>query len=289
MRKLFILFFFSLATISCVSQKEAIPKKTKIFFLGGQSNMDGRARAYNLTEEDKARLKKAQNNVVLYYNYGEGKPLDTTKVEPHTARKFGAEYLFGPELFFGIEMSEKYPDHKIILIKRSKGGMSLYGAWNTEWSLKKATLMGEAEQPKMFQEFLEYSNSVLSGLDPNSYEISGMLWVQGETDSSKRFGSKPAETYEENLKKLIKEVRSEFRSPELPFLIFQVGGGKVVEGMQNIAKADKNVVLIPQEYNDKNSEYYFERNDPPIGHYTYPSMKKIGVFFAEYYINNFAK
>lgn len=260
--------------------------KIKVFLLAGQSNMDGRAKASGLSEIDKQRLKNAQKNVTLYYNFDDGKPLDTTKVAKHTAKKFGAEYLFGPELFFGINMYEKYPDHKIILIKRSRGGMSLYGAWNPDWTFEKATLIKEEKQPKLYSEFVKYGQKVLLSLEKDSYDLCGMLWVQGESDSGEKGGMKPRETYKANLTKLISSVRKDFNHPKLPFLMFQVGHGKVVKAMENVSTADDNVVLIPQEKN-KNSKFYFERNPPPIGHYVTNSMKKIGNYFFIYYQNNF--
>lgn len=284
MMKIVLILFVLMFSGTCNSQH----KKTKVFLLAGQSNMDGRAKASGLSEIDKQRLKKAQKNVTLFYNFNEGKPLDTTKVAEHTAKKFGADYLFGPELFFGIKMSEKYPDHKIVLIKRSRGGMSLYGAWNPDWTLEKATLIKEQKQPKLYSEFITYSSKVISSFKKDSYEICGMLWVQGESDSGKKGGTKPAETYEKNLKNLIQSVRKDINKPNLPFLMFQVGNGKVVKGMKNTAKEDENVVLIPQE-TQKKSKFYFERNPPPIGHYVTNSMKKIGEYFYDYYIRNFAK
>ena len=256
--------------------KNVSSKKTKVFLLAGQSNMDGRAKASGLSEKDKLRLQKAQRNVTLFYNFSEGKPLDSTKVAKHTAKKFGADYLFGPELFFGIEISEKYPDLEIVLIKRSRGGMSLYGAWNPDWTLEKATEIKEQNQPKLYSEFVAYAKQTLSTLPKDSYQLCGMLWVQGESDSGKKGGLKPRETYETNLAKLIKHVRADFDAPQLPFLIFQVGHGKVVQAMKNIAKADENVFLIPQE-KDESSAFYFEKNPPPVGHYVAESMKKIGV------------
>lgn len=282
MKKLVILLVLIFVLQNCKAQITESTKKTKVFLLAGQSNMDGRAKASGLSEVDKQRLKKAQNNVTLYYNFDEGNPLDTTKVAKHTAKKFGAKYLFGPELFFGINMSEKYPDHKIILIKRARGGMSLYGAWNPDWTIEKATLIKEEKQPKLYSEFVEYGQKVLSALDKDSYELCGMLWVQGETDSGKKGGIKPREVYDDNLTKLISRVRTDFNHPKLPFLMFQVGHGKVVEAMKNVAKADDNVVLIPQE-KDKSSKFYFEKNAPPIGHYTTKSMKKMGEYFFEFY------
>jgi len=189
-------------------------------------------------------------------------------------------------LFFGIEMSEKYPEHQIILIKRARGGMSLYGAWNPNWTLEKATLIKEQNQPKLYEEFVNYSKKVLSKCDEKEYELCGMLWVQGESDSGKKGGLKPREAYQENLTNLVASVRRDFKHPKLPFLLFQVGFGKVVKAMQNVAKADENVVLIPQEQNKK-SKFYFERNPPPIGHYTTPAMKKIGMYFFEFYESKF--
>ncbi|MGJ8683628.1 MAG: sialate O-acetylesterase [Nonlabens sp.] len=289
MKKLAIIAVMLSVTVSCKAQHSNLsqtPKKAKVFLLAGQSNMDGRAKASGLSTEDKARLKKAQGNVTLYYNFDEGKPLDTTKVEKHTAKKFGADYLFGPELFFGIEMSEKYPDHEIILIKRSRGGMSLYGAWNPEWTLEKATKIKEENQPKLYQEFIDYSQKVLSKFDKDSYTLCGMLWVQGESDSGKKGGTKPAETYYDNLTNLISHVREDFNHLQLPFLIFQVGHGKVVKAMQQVAHEDDRVALIPQEKN-KNSRFYFEKNPPPVGHYVTDPMKKIGTLFFEFYEKEF--
>jgi len=278
--------------VSCSSnnaKKVAEKKKIKVFFLAGQSNMDGRARAYHLSDADKKRLQKASKNVTLYYNHRKPVPLQTTVPEAHIQQKFNAKRLFGPELFFGIHVSEKYPKDKIILIKRSKGGMSLYGAWNPHWTLEKATAMKEENEPKLYSDFINYAKEVLKNFNKDTYEIEGMLWVQGESDSGKKkYGTIPADTYQENLKELIKGVRTTFNKPKLPFLIFQVGRGNVVKAMKNIANSDDFVSLIPQSQ-DKNSDDFYERNPPPLGHYKYKAMKKIGRKFYEYYQNKYSK
>jgi len=264
-------------------------QKTLVFLLAGQSNMDGRARGFKLTDEDKKRLKKAQKNVFLYYNHNTPGPLNLTHPGKYVQKKFNTETVFGPELFFGINMAEKFPGRKIILIKRSLGGMSLYGAWNPDWSIEKARYMHEENKPQLYNDFISYVKQILSNIKPDEYELAGVLWVQGETDSAvRKYGNLPGDTYYSNLKKLISGFRKEFQKNNLPFLIFQVGHGKVVEAMKQIAAEDKYTVLIPQK-NEKNSAYYFEKNPPPLGHYTYESMKKIGRYFFEYYIHNFYK
>jgi len=282
---------------SCVSKNNAManndqqnPKhKIKVFLLAGQSNMDGRARGYNLTEDDKARLQKAQSHILFYYNHQTPVPLQLTTPSKYVQKKFDTEQVFGPELFFGIKLSEAYPQDSFIFIKRSRGGMSLYGAWNPNWTEEKAKAMNEDDDPKLYSDFINYTDSILNTMDTSEYELCGMLWVQGESDSgTKKNGSIPAETYEQNLRNLINGVRTKFHKPNLPFLIFQVGTGKVVEGMKNIAADDDFVVLIPQD-NDENSKYHFNRNPAPLGHYIYESMKRIGSYFFEFYENNFAK
>lgn len=278
-----VIVFIALSFTVCLSAQKKVQKelKTKVFLLAGQSNMDGRAKAQYFSDEDKERLDKAKENVTLYYNHQKPVPLQETKVAQHTAKKFGATHLFGPEVFFGIEMSEKHPNHNLILIKRSRGGMSLYGAWSPDWTLEKAKAMGEEKAPALYNDFIDYAHEVLKTLPKDSYELCGILWVQGESDSgTKKNGTLPADTYEQNLKTLIKGVRAEFSNPKLPFVMFQVGGGKVVEGMKSIAKKDVYVSLIPQSNNKKSADY-FERNPPPIGHYTYKSMKRIGTLFFD--------
>jgi len=290
MKNIYFLMLSLFILYGCVSKRDPSmnkDKKVMVFLLAGQSNMDGRARAFKLTAEDRKRLKEAQKNVILYYNHNEGTPLQVTKANDYITKKFHTDSVFGPELFFGISMSEKYPNRKIILIKRSKGGMSLYGAWNPVWNNEKAKLMHEENEPKLYSDFVNYAHTVLKDYNKSDYEICGMLWVQGETDSNKKYGPEPATDYEKNLRKLISRVRKDFSAPHLPFLIFQVGNGKVVEGMKRTAKEDPFVSLIPQSY-DRNAKDFFIRNPPPLGHYKYSSMKRIGNLFYSYYQEKYA-
>lgn len=272
-------FFFSCASTTFVKQET---HKKKVFLFAGQSNMEGRADAAGLSEKDLQRLEKVKDRIAFYYNHFPVSPLQLTTPKPYIQRKFSLEKSFGPELFFGIELAENYPDQEFIFIKRSQGGTSLYGCWNPYWSEEKAAVMKEVDKPKLFLDFVDYGKSVLGNYNPSEYEICGMLWVQGEADSGtkKGKGKKPSETYGENLRNLIKETRKEFKVPDLPFMLFQVGSGKVVKGMQETAALDKQVFLIPQS-KDKNSPDYYEKNPPPIGHYVAKSMKRIGERFFE--------
>lgn len=70
----------------------------------------------------------------------------------------------------------------------------------------------------------------------------------------------------------------------MPFALFQVGKGRVIESKENVANNDKNVYLIPQS-DDANSADYYEQYPAPMGHYTTESMKRIGQNFFKIYDN----
>ena len=274
-------------------------KKTKVFLLAGQSNMDGRGAAAELTKDDLKQLAFAQEQIHFYYkgtvNNGNNPivvdgPLDVTDPWPFVKKKFRLNKCFGPELFFGIALSKAYPREKFLFVKRSQGGTSLYGAWNPNWSIEKAKLINEENKPKLFEDFISITDAQLAKLPPGSFEIVGMLWVQGESDN----GPLPSSTYGQNISVLIQKVRDYYRVPKMPFLMLGVGNNKVITGMSNTSKKSLNVSLIRKSNNPKAANYtpiYTHKwNGKPAGHYNYTGMKKIGnMFFDTYqkYYTNF--
>lgn len=245
--------------------------------------MDGRANGDEITPEDLKRLAKISDRIHFYYNRKPVSPLKLTTAKEYHQKKFSLSRSFGPEIFFGIELAERFPDEEFIFIKRAKGGTSLYGCWNPAWTKKKAALVNELDQPKLFHDFIDFTFASLVSYQPNQYKICAMLWVQGETDSAvKKWGKKPANSYGANLKRLIETTRDTLNVNKLPFIIFQVGNGKVVKGMKQVANSDHNTFIIPQS-NNPDSEDFYEKNPPPIGHYTAKSMKKIGIKFFKVY------
>jgi hypothetical protein len=86
------------------------------------------------------------------------------------------------------------------------------------------------------------------------YEIMGMLWMQGESDSKTQAD---AEAYQKKLEQFIALMRKETAKPELPFVIgklstrilespkFKMPFVKIVQSAQEaVAKNDKNVHVI---------------------------------------------
>ena len=122
-------------------------------------------------------------------------------------------------------------------------------------------------------------NQIISEYKKDAYEICAMLWVQGETDSGNEIA---AAAYGRNLEQLIRHVRQDVGNENLPFLLFQVGSGKVVDGMKKTAQHLPNVFLLPQSTDPASTDYYPRMEN---GHYNYEGMKKLGQRFAEVFLN----
>lgn len=257
-------------------------KKIKVFLLAGQSNMEGRADGTRLSPEDRQRVQKIQDRVQLAYNYEPIRGLNAVKPSEEIGEIYGVDLIFGPELFFGVAMAEAWPEESFLLIKFSAGGTSLHGAWNADWQEDKAAVMEEENEARLYGKLVAYVKEVLAGYDPTEYEIRGMFWVQGETDSGNETA---AAAYGENLRKFIESLRRDMGKDELPFILFQVGKGKVVEGMKRTAGNVPNVTLVPQSPDPASDDYY---STIPNGHYDHEGLKLLGERFAEAFLHEYA-
>jgi hypothetical protein len=255
-------------------------KKIKVFILAGQSNMEGRADANKLGPRDLERLSKAQENVQLAFNNQPKCPLKPVQPSAEIAEIYKRDLIFGPELFFGIALSEAWPDEKILLIKRSEGATSLHGCWHPEWSEDKAAAVGEEQGPKLYRALVDHVDQTLSEYDKDEYEICAMLWVQGETDAGNKVA---AAAYGRNLEQFIRRIRKDVENHTLSFLLFQVGHGKVIEGMKQTAQLLPNVFLVPQSQGPASVNFYSKMEN---GHYNYEGMKKLGQRFAKVFLHN---
>ena len=96
-----------------------------------------------------------------------------------------------------------------------------------------------------WNEMVEHVNHVLA--DPKKhhpdynagqgYEIAGFVWFQGYND---QFDPEWSGNYADNMKTFIKDVRTTFKTPDMPFVIGVLGTGRVKE------KVDENAVSIAQ-------------------------------------------
>ena len=187
----------------------------------------------------------------------------------------GGGKKLGPEFGFGLSMAQKIKG-PILLIKTSWGGKSINynfrppsaGPYQLSDKEKNG---GKADEIKKnaglnYRLMNESIQNVLSNLKENhpaydadaGYEIAGFVWFQGYND---QFSDEFRDNYAGNMISFIKDVRKEYKVPQMPFVIGVLGTGRTAEkvgenavslGQREAAKAPEfkgNVVLV-ESYKD---------------------------------------
>jgi len=168
---------------------------------------------------------------------------------------YGAnEDNIGPELGFGLALEQKL-DAPILLIKTSWGGKSLHYDFRPPsagpYELSKAQADGkDAQQVKdnaglNYRMMNEAVQEVLKDLKKHhpdydasvGYEMAGFVWFQGFND---QFDPAFHGNYRTNMIAFVKDVRKEYKVPNMPFVIGVLGTGATKE------EVDKNPVSVGQ-------------------------------------------
>jgi|TARA_B110000967_G_C18860801_1_gene549827 hypothetical protein len=296
-----ILILILLPSIAICQQVE---KDTiRLFYLGGQSNMDG----YGQNTELHDSLKSEFKNVWIFH----GNPTPDEKengglgkwdiLKPGHGVGFSSDGIknklsdrFGIELSFAKKLQVLYPNEKIALIKYSKVGSSIdslaagrFGSWESDYNGTNGI--------NQYDNFLATIKEALqtNDIDGDGKEDllipSGIIWMQGESDAA--YTEEIANRYYFNLKRLIDLMRASFLTDDLPVVLGKISDswnhkdGKVWEfgelvqsAQEKYAKTDKNTAIV------RNTRYY-KYADP--WHYDSNGYIDLGEKFAEaiYHLN----
>ena len=183
---------------------------------------------------------------------------------------YGSPKCIGPELEFGNVVGDHYRQ-QILLIKTAWGGRSLYrdfrppgaglpapdvlaGMLKKQQEKKPAATLNEIESSfgASYRAMIEEVNSTLANLKTNfpqyqgqGYEIAGVVWFQGWNDM---INEAATAQYTDNLAHFIRDVRKDLKSPNLPFVIGQMGVGGIAADRkcQTFKDAQAAVVSIPE-------------------------------------------
>ena len=173
---------------------------------------------------------------------------------PLTMGYGGSPEKIGPELGFGLSLERK-TDAPILLIKTSWGGKSLHYDFRPPsagpYELNKAQADSKDAQKIKENAGLNYRmmndavRDVLKDLKKHhpaydagaGYEIAGFVWFQGFND---QFDPAFHGNYQTNMIAFVKDVRKEYQTPNLPFVIGVLGTGATKEAV------DKNPVSLGQ-------------------------------------------
>ncbi len=223
-----------------------------VFVLAGQSNMDGRGAIKDLTGDLVSYAQPRNDLLIAYSNAGTRSKrilTDIVSLAPGFSsppidywRAAGVEPFvlpaptFGPELSFGPAFAKDLPGRRIVLLKFSEGGTSLYQDWNPQ------------EPKSLYHAMLEFVRTRLLMLSERGHRahLRGFLWHQGESDEAR-----PAGEYAVNLASFVQQLRHDLTAPALPVVIAEVCENGVRQqvraGLRQVAASVPCVGFVPSD------------------------------------------
>ena len=260
-----------------------------LYYLGGQSNMDGFGYVAKLPDS----LSREIQGVMIYHGNtaADNTPVDGRGIWSTLCPGHGVGFRsdgdtnyysdrFGVELSFAVKMKELFPDEKIAIIKYSKGGTAIdtaaagtAGAWLPGYT--------GGNGINQYDHFLATVRGALGVMDidgdgrEDSLIPSGIVWMQGESDANYEYATS---IYKDNLALLIDSIRNAFSAPGMPVAIGRITdshnepdslvwtyGDAVREAQAEYAGEDNNAALVTSTdnygYSDKwhyDSEGYID-------------------------------
>ena len=277
----------------------------RVYYLGGQSNMDGFGYNRDLPES----LIEPFENIWIFHGNQVGDDLQGgglgswEKLQPGHGTGFQSDGIlnqysdrFGVELSMALRLQELYPGERIALIKYSRGGTSIdslatgvFGCWEPDYHGTTGI--------NQYDHFLFTVRSAMNTFDidgDGKRDIlvpAGIVWMQGEADAS--FTEEIASRYYMNLKRLMDLIRASFRTDDLPVVIGKISDswndpvdGKVWNhcelvqyAQEKFARTDCNAAIV-------RTTRYYKYSD--TWHYDSEGYLDLGLRFAEslYEISN---
>ena len=267
----------------------------KVYYLGGQSNMDG----FGYNDELPAELQDAVDGVMIYR--GQSAPDSSERGgvgmwEP-LGPGFGLGFhtngfdswhsnRFGSELTFGQRIAALNPESRIAIVKYSRGGTPLYidaqgyGTWSPE-------VPGLNQYDHALRTISE--SLALTDIDGDGRKDrltpAGIVWMQGEADA---FDSQEAaDAYESNLRRMMDLFRASLGVDDLPVVIGQITDSGMADDGTVMDWADE-VRRAQERYTDQDEcaalvtvTNDLEYPDDDAWHYNSEGYLRMGVAFAE--------
>ena len=261
-----LLFVVIIIFSSCNSEKGT---EYKLFYLGGQSNMDGYGYVADLPDD----LSGTYENTWIFH--GNTMPDDTvtdgkgvwTLLRPGHGAGFSSDGLsntysnrFGVELTFAGKMKELNPGSDIAILKYSRGGTSIdeeaagnSGSWDPDYKNGKGI--------NQYDHFLAAVENAMNIKDIDSDGFNdklmpaGIIWMQGESDAD--VTEEIAQRYYKNLNELMQLIRQALGDENLPVVIGRISdsgndssgmvwkhGDIVREAQHQFAEDDPNAAIV---------------------------------------------
>ena len=246
------------ALVACGSMQAREPREYSVYFLGGQSNMDGYGVVSELPQEMNAPVRNT------YIFTGSTMPDNETgggvglweQLQPGFGLGFKTDgqvnqrtWRFGPELNFGRTLVSLDRKRRVAIIKYSMGGTALavgagYGNWHPDYAVGNGI--------NQYDHALATIRNALSHTDIDGDRRddvlvpAGIIWMQGEADAF--HSPETARDYRENLERMMNLLRDALGDPGLPVVIGKItdsgmsDDGTVMDYIDTVQKAQKSFV-----------------------------------------------
>lgn len=216
----------------------------QLYFLGGQSNMDG----YGYVRDLPASLRAPMPDVMIFH--GNTVPDDSAgggrgvwwALQPGHGVGFASDGTdntysdrFGVELTFAQRMRQLDPEAHVAIVKYSRGGTSIaieaagnFGCWDPDY--------GDRQGVNQYDHFLATLRSAMAVQDLDGDGVAdrlvpaGIVWMQGESDGASSL--EVAFAYAANLTRLMHLIRAALRVDDLPVVIGRISdSGQDADGL----------------------------------------------------------
>lgn len=286
-------FFAPLVLQAQVLESDTI----RVYYLGGQSNMDG----YGYNSELPESLKGTNEQVWIFHGNPVGDDLPDgglglwAPLQPGHGAGFKSDGSsntlsgrFGVELSLAVKLQELYPGDRIALIKYSRGGSSIdslatgrFGCWEPDYQGSSGI--------NQYDHFMQTVRTAMETPDIDGDGIrdilvpAGIIWMQGESDAG--FTEEIAGRYYRNLKRLMDLIRACFRIDDLPLVLGKISDswddpndGKVWDHGELVQYAQEKYARTDGRAAIVRTTRYYKYSDP--WHYDSEGYLDLGTRFA---------
>ncbi len=203
----------AMLAMSFIQTTVSATAETKVFLIAGQSNAAGCGVTADLTAPYDVPLSQ-----VKFWNKCNSIPNNNPgDAWVDLQGGFGHQFypglsMFGPEVSFGYRLHQLFPHDDIYLVKYALSSQDLAVHWRPTTG-------------NIYSIFKSRVDAAIANLRAagKSPVIAGMIWMQGESDAMKHDW---AEAYQANLTTLIVKVRSDFSTPNMPFVIGRINNSQ---------------------------------------------------------------
>lgn len=239
-------------------------KNYKIVILAGQSNAVGQAK----TKDFLIEYKQLQTNIKIW----DGSECDDFMKNKWMCVQtgFGTDTArTGSEISFAKAITQKFPNDSIRIIKAAWSATSIAECWLSP-------SVGIGYRGNFYRNFFDMSvNPALQSIinHGNTYEIAGILWMQGESDAL----TLPfANAYGYNLTHFIQDLRKDLETSAMPFIIAKIDDSPTWPYCAIVRQAEDSVAT-----NIPNIGIFDTKDFETDGAHYYPAgIIKIGIGFA---------